>query len=61
MDKKRIYEIFKNRQICDIYYNDNPIWVQEVQDNIAKIGFLDGSQKDVYIEELYENSLYSDK
>ena len=43
-----------------VYYNEKPVWIQEVHDDIAKIGFLDGSQeKDVYIDDLYESDLYN--
>ena len=55
MDSKRLNEIIKQNSINEIYYNDRPIWVQEVHDDIAKIGFLDGSkEKDVFIKDLYE-------
>ncbi len=60
MDAKRIREILKNKEKCDIYYNDNPVWLQEVNDNVATVGFIDGSgDKDVYIEDLYEKNLYN--
>lgn len=59
MNKQRINEILNHRQISEIFYNEKPVWIQEVHDDIAKIGFLDGSQeKDVYIEDLYESDLY---
>lgn len=59
MNTKRIFEIVKNKDIQEVYYEDKPVWIQEVKDNIAKIGFLDGSgEKNVYIEDLYEESLY---
>lgn len=62
MNTKRIFEIVKNKDIQEVYYEDKPVWIQEVKDNIAKIGFLDGSgEKNVYIEDLYEESLYPDK
>ena len=59
MTNKRVCEILKNKDIKEIYYNDQPVWIQEVNDDIAKIGFLDGSpEKDVYIDDLYESDLY---
>jgi len=62
MNTKRIFEIVKNKDIHEVYYEDKPVWIQEVKDNIARIGFLDGSgEKNVYIEDLYEESLYPDK
>ena len=55
MDKKRLNKILNEEQINEIFYNDRPVWIQEVTDNIARIGFLDGSkEKDVYIKDLYE-------
>ena len=55
MKKERIYEIVKNKQIEEIYYHDEPVWVQEVKDDVATIGFLSHPEaKDVYITELYE-------
>ena len=61
MNTKRINEILKNKEKCDVFYEDKPVWIQEVNDNTAKVGFIDGSgDKDVYIEDLYEDSLYED-
>jgi len=60
MDKKRICEIVKNKEIRDIYYNDEPIWIQEVHGNIAKVGFMGSPDtKDIYINDLYERNLNS--
>ena len=43
-----------------MYYNERPVWVQEIHDNIARISFIDNfEEKDVYIEDLYENDLYN--
>ena len=56
MNVKRISQILKNKEKCDVYYEDKPVWIQELNDNIATVGFIDGSgDKDVYIEDLYEN------
>lgn len=55
MNSKRAFEIVKNREICDVYYEKHPVWIQEVQNNVAKIGFMDLSEeKSVNIEDLYE-------
>lgn len=55
MNRNRIYEIMQSKEIMDIYYNEKPIWIQEVNNDIAKIGFMDNfSEKNVYIEDLYE-------
>ena len=59
MNKERIFKIMKEQQIYDVLYEQKPVWIQEVHDSIATIGFLDGSrEKDVYIEDLYERNLY---
>lgn len=58
MNIQRINEILKNKEKCDVYYEDKPVWIQELKSNIATVGFIDGSgDKDIYIEELYENNL----
>ena len=60
MNIQRIHEIIQNKEKCDVYYEDKPVWIQELKDNIATIGFIDGSgDKDVYIEDLYEDNLYN--
>ena len=62
MNIKRINEILKNKEKCDVFYEDKPVWIQEIKDNTARVGFIDGSgDKDVYIEDLYEDSLYNDE
>ena len=43
MNKKRLNEILNCRQLNEVFYNEKPVWIQEVNDDIAKIGFLDGS------------------
>ena len=58
MTKKRAFEIFYSKEIKDIYFNDNPIWIQEINNNKAKVGFLDSKDtKDIYINEIYERNL----
>ncbi len=60
MNIQRIHEILRNKEKCDVFYEDKPVWIQELNDNIAKVGFVDGSgDKDVYIEDLYERNLYN--
>ena len=59
MNKQRLNEILKNQSLNEVFYNEKPVWIQEVHDDIAKIGFLDRyKEKDVYIEDLYESNLY---
>lgn len=58
MNTNRIYEIMQNKQIRDIYYENKPVWVQEVNNDVAKIGFMDGrSEIDVPIADLSEKHI----
>lgn len=58
MNGKRISEILKNKELHDVYYNERPVWIQEIDNNVAKVGFIDNNEeKNVYIEDLYENDL----
>ena len=58
MNIKRAFEIVNNREICDVYYKKHPVWIQEVENNIAKVGFMDlNEEKNVYIEDLYEEKI----
>ena len=41
MKISKINEILKNKEKIDIYYNERPVWVQEINNNIARIGFID--------------------
>lgn len=60
MNRKRAFEIVENKEIKDIYYEDRPVWIQEVNNNIAKVGFIDNNEeKDVFVEDLYEVNLYN--
>jgi len=55
MNIKRASEIVTNREICDVYYEKHPVWIQELKNNIAKVGFMDiNDEKDVNINDLYE-------
>ena len=40
MTNKRISEILQGKEIKEIYYNEQPVWVQELHGNTAKVGFL---------------------
>ncbi len=60
MNKQRITEILNQKNLSEVYYNERPVWIQEVKDNIAKVGFVGtNEEKDVYIEDLYEENLYN--
>ena len=59
MKASKIHEILRNKQKVDIFYNERPVWIQEVNNDIAKIGFIDNfEEKNVHIEDLYEKNLY---
>ena len=58
MDISRINSILQNKEKCDVFYEDRPVWIQGVNDNIAKVGFIDNfEEKDVFIQDLYERNL----
>lgn len=60
MNLERLYTVLNNKEKVDVYYNERPVWIQEVNDNIAKVSFIDNfEEKDVYIEDLYESDLYN--
>ena len=60
MDISRINSILSNKEKCDVFYDDRPVWIQGVNDNIAKVGFIDNfEEKDVFIQDLYERNLYN--
>ena len=58
MNIKRVVEIVNNREICDVYYMKHPVWIQEVNNEVAKVGFMDiDKEKYVNINDLYEKTL----
>lgn len=58
MNSKRAFEIVNNREICDVYYEKQPVWIQEIKNNVAKVGFMNlNEEKNVNIEDLYEPNL----
>ena len=60
MDLQRINSILNNKEKCDVFYDDRPVWIQCVNENIAKVGFVDNfEEKDVFIDDLYERNLYN--
>ena len=60
MNLERLHNMLNNKEKVDVYYDERPVWVQEVHDKIAKVSFIDNfEEKDVYIEDLYENDLYN--
>ena len=60
MDLNRIHSILNNKEKIDVLYDERPVWLQAVNDNVAKIGFIDTfEEKDVFIQDLYERNLYN--
>ena len=45
MKASKIHEILRNKQKVDIFYNERPVWIQEVNNDIAKIGFIDNFEE----------------
>lgn len=60
MNSVRIHELLKNKSKSEVFYDERPVWIQEVNNNIAKVGFIDNfEEKDVLIDDLYEKNLYN--
>lgn len=60
MDLERVHFILDNKEKSDVFYQERPVWIQGVNDNIAKVGFVDNfEERDVFIEDLYERNLYN--
>ena len=60
MDLNRVHSILDNKQKCDVFYDERPVWIQGINDTKAKVGFVDNfEEKDVLIEDLYEKDLYN--
>ena len=60
MKYSRVYDIINTKEKTNVFYNERPVWIQELTNNIAKVGFIDNfEEKDVYIEDLYEDNLYN--
>ena len=58
MDLDRINFILNNEEKCDVYFDDRLVWIQGVNNDVAKVGFVDNfEEKDVYIKDLYERNL----
>ena len=62
MDMYRVQAILDNKEKCDVFYDDRPVWIQGIDDSsdVAKVGFVDNfEERDVYIEDLYEKDLFN--
>ena len=57
MELNRVYSILSNKEKCDVFYNERPVWIQGINQNYAKVGFVDNfEEKDVLINDLYEKT-----
>ena len=55
MNLDRIHTILSNDEKCDVFYNERVVWIQGVNNQTAKIGFVDNfEEKEVSIFDLYE-------
>lgn len=58
MDMKRVQAVLNNSEKFDIFYEDRPVWIQELNEDKAKVGFVDNfEERDVFIKDLYERDL----
>lgn len=58
MDMKRVQAVLDNSEKVDIFYEDRPVWIQELNADMAKVGFVDNfEERDVFIKDLYERDL----
>ena len=58
MDLKQVSSILSNDEKVDVFYKDRPVWIQGVNQNIAKVGFVDNFEEmDVSISDLYLKDL----
>lgn len=57
MELNEITYILNNKEKHDIFYENRAVWIQGVNDNIAKVGFVDNfEEKNVSINDLYEKN-----
>lgn len=60
MDLQRVNFILDNKEKSDIFYQERPVWIQGVNNHVAKVGFVDNfEERDVFIEDLYERNLFN--
>ncbi len=60
MKIERIQEMLKSKEKTDVFYEDRPVWIQDIHNNMATVGFIDNNEeRDVFIEDLYEDNLYN--
>ena len=55
MDLQRDNFILNNDEKGDVFYNNRVVWIQGINNNIDKVGFVDNFEEmDVNIKDLYE-------
>ena len=55
MNLERVQAIINNKEKVDVFYGNNPVWIQEVNNTAAKIGFINNfEEKIVSINDLIE-------
>ena len=55
MNIGRINEILSNDEKCDVFYNERVVWIQGINSDSAKVGFVDNfEERNVLISDLYE-------
>ena len=58
MDINRVQAVLSNKKKTDIFYDDRAVWIQELNKDTAKVGFVENfEEKDVFIKDLYERDL----
>lgn len=58
MNEQRLTQILRSSHPHDVFYNEKPVWIQEVKGNTVTVGFMDRAQpKDVLMQDLYEKDL----
>ena len=58
MDINRVQAVLSNKEKTYIFYDDRAVWIQELNNDTAKVGFVDNfEEKDVFIKDLYERDL----
>ena len=52
MDLQRVNSILNNKEKCDVFYDERPVWIQGIDEShdVAKVGFVDNfEEKDVIL------------
>lgn len=58
MDLKQVNSILNNDDKVDVFYKDRPVWIQGVNNKMAKVGFVDNFEElDVNIADLEQRQI----